>query len=813
MTDVRLRKQSHSIRKTAAVLLASTAISTGAPALAQEAEDGEAARNASNVIIVSATRRDESLQDVPISLQVLGAEELAQQNIASFDDYMRLLPSVSYQSFGPGQSQLSFRGINSGGDGLDAGSLPATGVYLDEIPVTTIGSAVDLHVYDVARVEALSGPQGTLFGASSLSGTLRIITNKPDPTKFEAGYDLQLNKYGKGDFGGQFEGFANIPLAPNAAIRLVGYYSKEGGYIDNTFAERTYTLDDNDDSTNLTIDNSDYVEEDFNDVETYGGRAALAVDLDEDWTVTPAFIYQHQEANGAFLYDPKVGDLEVHDFVPEYNKDDWWQAALTIEGRIGNWDVVYSGGYFERKVENEIDYSYYTVAYDTYGYYYYGNFYAGYATYFPDGNGGFLNPTQRQYLNYGYTKHTQEIRFSSPPEERLRATFGAFYQRQTNDIDAQYSVPGLSTVPEDQLYWFSPVIDDVAYLKRLDRVDNDYAIFGQFDYDITPDVTLTAGIRGFKVHNTLIGFSGFSWDTDDPASCLPTDDPDIPCVNVYPEGASSPTPKVVDETGETHKINLSWNIDPDRMVYATYSTGFRPGGINRNPAYGPFASDKLSNFEIGWKTTWLNGLLRWNGAVFYQEWTDMQFALARPGDNGVTSIANVGGAESKGVEMDVLVHTGGLDLSVSGSYLDAKITTDFCQEDYSGNIYCTAAGTRLPVQPKFKMNASARYTFEIGRDDAFIQAGMLHQSGTRSFLLDDEADIVGNTSGFTTFDFSAGIEFGDMSIEAFIQNAFDERGELTRNTACAAVYCGDYYRIYPVQPQLFGIKFSHRFGD
>jgi outer membrane receptor protein involved in Fe transport len=451
----------------------------------------------------------------------------------------------------------------------------------------------------------------------------------------------------------------------------------------------------------------------------------------------------------------------------------------------------------DRDIENEIDYSYYTVAYDTYGYY---------ATYFPDGSGGFLNPMQRQHLDYHYTKHSQELRVSSPSEDRFRITLGAFYQRQSNDIDAQYIVDGISGADLASIVWFQPIVDDTVYLKRLARRDKDYALFGQADFDLTDDLTLTAGIRGFKVDNTLLGFSGYSYNID--ASCLPSSDPDIPCYNVFEDGATTATPKAIKETGETHKVSLSYDIDADRMIYATYSTGYRPGGINRKISYGEFKSDTLSNFEFGWKTSWANGKLRWNGAVFYQKWDDMQFALARPGDAGVTSIANVGGAESKGIETDVLFNTGGLSLSVSGTYLDAKITTDFC--DVAG---CTPEGTRLPIQPKFKVNASARYTFPIGAGDAFVQAGLLHQSGTRTFLMDQDVANVGFTDGFTTADFSAGIDFDRFGIEAFIQNAFDERGELSRNTACATGYCGIYYRIYPVQPQLFGIKLSYRFGE
>lgn len=782
----------------AQILLASTALGWSLPALADEVVAEE---HSSADILVTARRRTESLQTVPLSIQALGTETLQQQNVTSFDGYARLLPSLSFQSFGPGQSQMAFRGINSGADGLDAGSSPTTGVYIDEIPITTIGGTPDLHIYDIARVEALAGPQGTLFGASSMSGTLRIITNKPDPSKFEAGYDVSLTKYGKGDPGGSLEAFVNFPVAENAAIRLVGYYQKDGGYIDNLFAERTFTLDDADPDTNKTVNNAKLVKDDFNPVTNYGGRAALKVDLDEDWSVMPQFIYQKLETKGAFLFDPRVGDLEVHDFSPSYTNDEWWQAALTIEGKIGNWDLVYSGGYFKRNFQNEIDYSYYSVAYDSYGYY---------ATYFPDGNGGFLDPTQRQKLNYKFTKHTQEVRISSPADKPLRFTAGLFYQRQTNDIDAQYFIPGIGSVPPEGLIWFQPIFDDTVYLKRLDRVDKDYAIYGELSYDITPDITVNAGIRGFIAENSLIGFSGFSYNITE--TCLPSNDPNLPCVNVHAYGASTPIPNETSETGETHKLNVSWRVEPAKMLYATYSTGFRPGGVNRNPAYGAYKSDRLSNFEVGWKTTWLDDQLRWNGSVFYQKWTDMQFALARPGDAGVTSLTNVGGADSKGIESDVLLRLGQVDISGAASYTDSKLTTPFCEEGSDGSLTCTPKGTRLPIQPKWKGNATVRYNLPIGTADAFLQGAMQFQSSSRSFLLDQEEAVVGSPGGFATFDFSAGTSFANgMTAEIFLLNAFDRRGQLSRNTACAPSYCGPFYRVYPVRPQFFGIRFGQRF--
>ena len=193
-------------RLRAALLLGSSALGLSAQAFAGTAQDPR--NNQIAEVVVTATKRSEKLQDVPISVQALGTASLEQHQVQSFDDYAKLLPSVSFQSFGPGQSDIYFRGVTSGGDGLHGGSTPASGLYVDEIPLTTIANNVDLHVYDMERVEALSGPQGTLFGASSLSGTLRLITNKPSTAKFSAGYDLEGNDFedGAARNGGRDEG-------------------------------------------------------------------------------------------------------------------------------------------------------------------------------------------------------------------------------------------------------------------------------------------------------------------------------------------------------------------------------------------------------------------------------------------------------------------------------------------------------------------------------------------------------------------------------------------------------------------------------
>lgn len=793
MTRISLAKRS------AFALLGSTALVLPTMAFAQDAADEEGVE--SGEIVVTAQRREERLRDVPISITALGEERLDEAGVQSFEDYAKLMPSVSFQSFGPSQSQIFFRGVSSGGDGLHIGPLPTSSMYIDEIPVTTIGGTVDFHVYDISRVEALAGPQGTLFGASSLSGVLRIITNAPRTGETSGSIDLQLNKFGKGDFGGSAEGYINLPLGDSAALRVVGFYDRAGGYIDNIPATRTYTLDDGNPNTNVTINNAALAEEDYNDVETWGGRAALRVDLDEDWTATTQFIYQNQVANGGFLFDPTKGDLNVTDFLPSRNRDRWWQAALTIQGKLSDWDITYSGGYFERRTDNLSDYSYYTVAYDSYGYY---------ATYFPRAAGGYLDPTQRQVLRDDYTKLTQELRISSPSDRSLRLTAGLFLQHQTDRIRADYEVQGIGAEINSGQIWFPGVHpgSDSVFRTRIFRKDRDYAMFAQAEYDIAPTLTLIGGIRGFIAHNTIYGFSGFNGGSS-LAACIPgLTEPDVPCVSVDKKQV---------ESGVIWRGGLRYRPNDDIMIYATASRGYRPGGNNRRPGVDPFRSDKLDNYEIGWKTRFDN--IYFNGAVFYEEWKDVQFGLVPLNNNGITNTYNAGNARIYGIEADLTARFGGLTLSASGTYVDSQTTTDLCAVDpVTKNIVClpnvppaAPAGTRLPIMPKFKGSMTMRYETPVGTGTGHLQASVSHQSGTRSFLLDAEFAAVGGTSAFTTVDFSAGITWDAMRIEAFIQNAFDERGILSRNTFCATAFCGPYARSYPTKPQIFGLRVGYDF--
>src|SRR5215203_4826865 len=212
---------------------------TAPPAPVQTAQDGRVPDETE--IIITANKREENLQDVPISVQVLGNRKLDQLNISNFEEYTKQLPSVSFQTAQPGFTTVYMRGIATGGDGNHSGSLPSVGTYLDEQPVTTIGGTLDVHIFDIARIESLAGPQGTLYGASSQAGTIRIITNKPELGVTSGRIDGEINKVAHGGWGGSLEGMINLPINNRIAFRAVGFYQRDAGFIDNVFGERTYT--------------------------------------------------------------------------------------------------------------------------------------------------------------------------------------------------------------------------------------------------------------------------------------------------------------------------------------------------------------------------------------------------------------------------------------------------------------------------------------------------------------------------------------------------------------------------------------------
>jgi iron complex outermembrane receptor protein len=766
------------------------------------AADGPAESSGLEEIIVTAQKRTENLQDVPISLQVLDTRKLDQLLATSFDEYAKYLPSLSSQNSGPGHENLFIRGVTNGTDGLRVGSQPTVAVYLDEQPVTTIAENLDVHIYDMARVEELSGPQGTLFGASAMSGTLRLITNKPSTKAFEAGYDLDGNVTSGGSPGGRVEGFVNIPTSDRTAIRLVGFTERDAGYINNVLGpSEVYP------TSGAVRSNAGLARKNFNDVTTSGGRAALKIDLDQSWTVTPTVMLQHQSANGVPGFQPALGDLNIARYFPDTNVDHWWQAALTVQGKIADLDVVYSGSYMDRHVDSSTDYSEYTFVYDVY--------YQSTPQYFGDlfrnDAGDVISPAMRLLSSDRFTKSSHELRLSSPSDWRLRFVAGAFLQRQQNDTRNEFHVDGLATI------YSITGQPGVQYLNDMTRIDHDWALFGEVSYDLASKLTLTGGLRVFGYDNTVYGFYGYNGQPQygglppRPSGeqlCAPGSaaiaGPGRPCIDIDQRAT---------DTGLTHKLTLTYHVDDDRMLYATWSTGFRPGGVNRTRDAEPYQPDYLTNLETGWKTSWLANRLRFNGAVFLDRWKDPQYTICAT--NCVYVVINAGAAEIYGLEADVQwIASDSLTLSSSATWLDAKLTTDACRYGYSGSTCKNAegvadptvapvarAGTPLPAS-RLKANLIARYTFDIGDLAAHLQAAAVAQSEVFT------APTI--TPGYASLDLTAGIGQRGWSTELYVRNAFDRRGEQARFDLCGLPDCTEKL-IVPIAPRTVGLTFAQRF--
>jgi len=795
-----MRKAAPCAKKSWTVLpLASALLACMHPAHAADPADAPVLEE----ITVTAQKRSENLQDVPLSIQAFSTARLEELGIGDFDDYAKYLPSVSFQKVGsPSFEHTYMRGVSSGGDGNHSGSQPSVGMYLDEQPVTTIDGNLNIHLYDIERVEALAGPQGTLYGASSQAGTIRIISNKPDPSGFKAGYDLDLNNVDHGGTGYDVEAFVNLPLTSTAAVRLVGWDQHDAGYISNVHGTVTFP------TSGAVFDNAALVKKDYNTVETTGGRAALKVELNDSWTIMPTVMGQVQQTDGDFAYNPAVGDLEVQHYFPQYVRDSWVQSALTVEGKIGNFDLVYAGAYLLRNTHEQSDYTDYSLYYDS-----------AYGKYFVDNAGKLINPAQTIIGTDHYSKYSHELRISSPKENRLRFVGGLFLERQVHEILQDYLVnngDALGSVPPNDLS--VPGWPGTLWLTDQERVDRDKAIFGELTFDITEHLSASAGLRHFTYDNSLQGFYGFNANflaSEGTATCFT---PFVP----FHGAPCSDLDRGTSGSGNSPKFNLTYKFDPDRLIYATYSKGFRPGGVNRNGGgtIPPYQPDYLKNYEIGWKTSWFDNRLRFNGAVFREDWSNFQFSYLGP--NSLTIITNAGQARIDGLETDLeFAATQNLTLTSGFSWLNARLTQTFCGDpsicgapgfDPSTYEQYAPAGTRLPVTPRFKGNITARYTFPVGTYKGDIQGSAVYVGERTSDLRPLAANALGDEPSYAVFDFSAGIQMNSFHYSVYINNAFDKRAVLDRYAECDVLLCGAIAQyVVPNQPRTIGVKFGQKF--
>ncbi len=762
------------LTKSISMALAGTVVAVTVVAPVQAQDDDSALLEE---VIVTAQKRAQNLQDVAISIQVLGNEQLENLNVRSFEDFIDFMPTVSYTTAGPGFAKLYMRGISSGGDGNHSASMPSVGYYLDEQPITTINQVLDIHMYDMARVEILAGPQGTLYGQGSQSGTIRIITNKPEMGVSTGGYDLEVNSTKSGDMGYNLNGFWNFPLGERAAIRLVAWHKETGGYIDQVPTTMTFPGPQSN-----TVDNSHFVGKNANEVSQNGLRALLKIDLSENWSITPGIIYQDSDVDGEWSHNPEFfGDLQTGKLWNAVLEDEWYQASLTLEGSFGGVDLVYAGAYLDRTSVSEYDYSDYTEYWAYYSAYYSASDWCVYYA----ASGDCAIGTQYVGQDEKFLRESHELRIQSSTDQRLRWIGGLFYQKQEHNFDLQWIVPDLD--PADTVV-LPPTGDRIfggatVWQTYQIREDQDTALFGEVSFDFNDKFTGLFGARYFEYENSLHGFNGFKRHCtgqyiDGEFVVIPADEGgeiQYPCFDT----------RILDDVAKgddwAFKLNGEYRHDDDKLFYVTWSEGFRAGGVNRArvPGIPKYDPDFVTNYEFGWKMTLADGAVRFNGAIYQLDWDNFQFGFLDFTVSNLTIVQNVGNSRTRGFEWDLTwAANANNKLTFAGSYNDAELVTDFWRRETEKDEGLPAnapKGTPMPYVPKWQATGIWRSNFDVGSMPSFFQAAVAY-TGSRWNDLDTlNVPARQNMESYTLVNLSAGIDRDNWTLTFYVKNVLDER--------------------------------------
>ncbi|MEQ8311904.1 MAG: TonB-dependent receptor [Sphingopyxis sp.] len=741
-----------------------------APALAQNT--APSAEDDGNIIIVTATKRDANLQDIPFSINAQTAEDIQKSGAVTLEDLSRNVAGLSVQNLGPGQSQVSVRGVSAGQVVRDQpGVKEQVGVYLDESVISLSLFTPDIDLYDLNRVETLRGPQGTLFGSGSVGGTIRYITNQPKIGVMEGSVEANLNLVDGDDLGGHLKGAVNVPMGDNAAIRAVGYYTRYGGFI-NAIGPAG--------------------KDDVNSGERYGGRLALTFEPSDNLSITPRVVYQKVKADGfnrQEIYNlyaneftttrPAVtfDEREQYLMLREAFEDETLIADLKIDVGLGGATLTSVTSYINRDILVSRDASALTgsVSVDL-----------G----FPDA--GVLLPSNLLDTTDLET-WTQEVRLASDNDGPFQWLVGGFYSKIDRVYTQTLPTPGYDGFTDATLgAGTSDAVrngfgTDSPYNAFLPYDIKQFAIFGEVSYDITDAFTATAGGRYYDFKETRSFVSGGLFANGD---------------NRTDSTKSS---------GFTPRFLLSYDVSDNVTVNAQASKGFRLGGVN-DPLNLPLCSDEdealfgafqdyddetLWNYELGIKTQGRG--FTFNAAGFYNDIKNLQVTL----DAGTCSsriVFNVPKAHSMGVEFELgLSPTRGLDLNLSGSLIEAEFDSTL-----PGALTAATGirdGNRLPSVPKFQLTASGSYEWPIGDTASMYVAASVQHVGTRYTQPADQENnprtfvhglpFGGAPAGASTtvdlqlpdyqlVNLSAGVDFDNgLSLIAYVNNVFDENALLS----------------------------------
>ena len=765
---------------TAAVLAALGAHGTCFAADAADSGAADSDLDSVSTVTVTAERRSESIQNVPITIQAITGDQLKQLNVTSFDDVVKYLPNVSFGANGPGQGEIYMRGLSAGpaaGEQSSASILPFpnVAVYLDDQSVQFPGRNLDIYMADMQRIEVLEGPQGTLFGGGAEAGAIRYITNKPNLARTEGDVSAMYGITAHGDPNTSIQAMLNVPVIEGTfALRGVIYNEKRGGYIDNV--PSTFTRSNNDPGStgqlqytppggacangqpagtggycvpglNTNANNYNMAGSAQNPTTYDGIRVEALWQINDDWSALLSQSYQNMEADGSPAQYPYGSDYQANPsapqqlgawqgtfFSPIWDKDKFENTAITINGKVGDLSLVYSGAYLVRHVDQTGDYTNYARSGSGY---YYDCSGPGKSTQNPAPVVQCYSPVMSWHDQTRNSHLSNELRLSTPDDWRLRGLVGA-YQENFNILDNmnfQYNnLPGctasnlssieatgaagdpngvcvgsIGPVPSSNDADPNPRNSGVNYGEDERRGYSQYAAFTSVDFDIIPKVlTITGGTRYYH-------YNEYEFGTRYDGNCVDA----VVCSPIY-SGGNIIDPPSTTYHGFRSRGNLTWHITSDVMAYYTFSQGFRPGGFNRfsslkfgdvpicadgstpkagaaagscangsTPTTGPaqyrnpysYAPDTLTNNEVGLKTEWFEHRLQFNASVYDMEWKNAQFVFFDPTDGFGSSnfVTNGPNYRIKGVEIQLVARPfDGLTVQGSSSWNDSNQENAVC---------------------------------------------------------------------------------------------------------------------------------------
>ena len=805
-------------------------------------------------IVVTARKKAEGLQDVPVAVSAITEETLEEKGVNIFEDYLLQLPGVTAGGSGPGNNTIYIRGLASTTPAMTtagvAGLAPNVSFYLDEQPLAQPGRNLDVYAADISRVEVLSGPQGTLFGASSQAGVVRMITNKPVIGENLSSLEVEARLMSGGDEGNKFEYMNNIPLGNNSALRFVAYRDHRGGYIDQVAGTRTvkesarFRTADTVRANGLPVGSAragfqagatfstanfltaNAIEKENSNPVTYEGfRASVATQINDDWDALVSFATQDIDSEGVFFVDPNLDDLEIQRYTDDTNSDSFDNISVTLEGTVGDLEVIYAGAYTDRATDQNIDYTDYLFV-GQYVPFYICDGVTSYNTFAPV-EAGTCQAPDMYVAHTGSTEvTTHEVRVNGDINDTTSFTAGVFMSDlemiEHNEFTypgsaklvAQYSPNYPHTNPQPGqggnagAGWYSqpgPYNAPIIFVNDILRTDEQFGVFGEVNIALQDNVELTLGARYYDIAVDLEGSANGAYgnkgaDTDPGgggANLSVQYGPNNP--NGYPDKAET--------DGVIGKATLSWNPTEDTMYYVTWSEGFRPGLLNRpaGVSSGSYTipavtdTDEVTNFEFGWKATLMDGALRFNGSAFMVDVTGLQSTIFDAAIVNLFFSDNAADAEITGVEGDFVYVTGnGLTLSGAFSILDSEIVKNLVPA--TGDI---VVGDSLAFAPEYQANLAARKEWGLSSGNTgHWQAQMTISDSSYSDIMQPNRAV---QDAYSLFNLRAGVSNDEWMAELYLDNVTDKRADIS-NT-----FIFDRERVGIVKPRTLGIRYKKSF--